>query len=116
MGRNGSPGQHLKAWAEAAGFNNVQHEVRKVPIGPWAKDKKMKQIGALHQINLTELLEAALLGLLVRVEGWTPEEVQVFMGQVRTDLKKKTVHLMQELYVLPFLCDLCWSDEADIGV
>jgi len=97
MGRSGSPGQHLKTWAEEAGFTNVQHEVRKVPIGPWAKDKKLKQIGALYQINLTELLEAALLGLLVRVEGWQPEEVQVFMAKVRTDLKKKSVHLMQEL-------------------
>ncbi|KAF2691045.1 S-adenosyl-L-methionine-dependent methyltransferase [Lentithecium fluviatile CBS 122367] len=100
MGRNGSPGQHLKGWAEAAGFTNVQHQIRKVPIGPWAKDKKLKQIGALYQINLTELLEAALLGLMTRVEGWSPDEVHVFMAKVRTDLKKKSVHLMQEFHVV----------------
>jgi len=41
MGREGSPGQHLKGWVEAAGFINVQHRVYKVPIGPWAKDKKL---------------------------------------------------------------------------
>jgi hypothetical protein len=51
----------------------------------------------LHLINLTELLEAALLGLLVRVENWKPEEVQVFVAQIRNDMKKKSVHLMQEL-------------------
>jgi hypothetical protein len=96
MGRSGSPGQHLKAWAEEAGFTNVQHEVRKVPIGPWAKDKNLKQIGAFHQVNLIEMLEAALLGLLVRVEGWTPEEVAVFTAKIKTDLKKKSVHLMQD--------------------
>jgi hypothetical protein len=53
----------------------------------------------LHLINLTELLEAALLGLLVRVENWKPEEVQVFVAQIRNDMKKKSVHLMQELWV-----------------
>lgn len=100
MGRHGSPGQHLETWAKEAGFTDVHHEVRKVPIGPWAKDKQLKQVGALHQINLTELLEAALLGLMVRVEGWTPEEVQVFTAKVRTDLKKKSVHLMQEYHVV----------------
>ncbi|PSN69549.1 S-adenosyl-L-methionine-dependent methyltransferase [Corynespora cassiicola Philippines] len=106
MGRSGSPGQHLKGWVEAAGFTNVHHKVYKVPIGPWAKDKKLKQIGALYLINLTELLEAALLGLLTRVEGWTPEEVQVFMAQVRNDLKKKSVHIMQEFHVV-------WAQRPD---
>jgi len=41
IGRNGSPGQHMKGWVEEAGFTNVHHEVRKVPIGTWARDKKL---------------------------------------------------------------------------
>lgn len=41
IGRNGSPGQHLKGWVEEIGFVNVHHEVRKVPIGTWARDKKL---------------------------------------------------------------------------
>jgi hypothetical protein len=48
-------------------------------------------------VNLEELLEAALLGLLVRVENWKPEEVSVFIAQIKAALKDKSVHLMQEL-------------------
>ena len=59
-------------------------------------DKDKKQIGALHRLNLEELLEAALLGLLVRVENWKPEEVNVFIAQIRTALRDKSVHAMQE--------------------
>ncbi|KAJ4319420.1 hypothetical protein N0V94_003924 [Neodidymelliopsis sp. IMI 364377] len=102
IGRHGSPGQHLKGWVEEAGFVNIHHEVRKVPVGPWAKDKKLwkKQIGGLYRVNLEELLEAALLGLLVRVENWKPEEVSVFIAQIRAALKDRSVHVMQEFHVV----------------
>lgn len=114
IGRHGSPGQHLKGWVEEAGFINVQHDVRKVPVGTWARDKKLvsaadtctritmltdcqKQVGGIFRVNLEELLEAALLGLLVRVENWKPEEVQVFIAQIREALRDRSVHLMEEL-------------------
>lgn len=41
IGRHPSPGKHLKGWVEEAGFINVRHEVRKVPIGTWARDTKL---------------------------------------------------------------------------
>ena len=56
-----------------------------------------KQIGGIFRVNLEELLEAALLGLLVRVENWKPEEVQVFIAQIKGALRDRTVHLMEEL-------------------
>ncbi|KAF3051989.1 hypothetical protein E8E11_010524 [Didymella keratinophila] len=100
IGRHGSPGQHLKGWTEEAGFVNVHHDIRKVPVGPWARDKKLKQIGGIFRVNLEELLEAALLGLLVRVEDWRPEEVQVFIAQIREALRDKSVHLMEEFHTV----------------
>jgi hypothetical protein len=48
---------------------------------------------------MNEIIEAALVALLTRVEGWKPEEVKVFIAQIRTDMKKKSAHMMQELYV-----------------
>lgn len=48
-------------------------------------------------MNLEELLEAALLGLLVRVESWKPEEVEVFIAQIKNALKDRSAHVMQEL-------------------
>lgn len=100
IGRHGSPGQYLKGWIEEAGFINVHHDIRKVPVGPWARDKKLKQIGGIFRVNLEELLEAALLGLLVRVENWRPEEVQVFIAQIREALRDRSVHLMEEFHTV----------------
>ncbi len=44
IGRNGSPGPHLKGWVEGAGFVNVEHKVFKVPVGPWARDKQLVRL------------------------------------------------------------------------
>ena len=48
MGRVASPGQHLRAWFEAAGFENITHTIIKLPFGPWPKDKAL----VCHTINL----------------------------------------------------------------
>jgi len=56
-------------------------------------------VGAVHFTSMTEVLEAALLGLLTRVEKWEPEEVKVFIAQIRADMRKRSIHIMQELYV-----------------
>ena len=40
-GRTASPGSHLEGWAREAGFENVNHKIYKLPIGPWPKDKHL---------------------------------------------------------------------------
>jgi hypothetical protein len=42
----------LKAWMEEAGFVNVVEKKMRVPIGKWAKDKKMKELGVWNQARL----------------------------------------------------------------
>jgi hypothetical protein len=56
-----------------------------------------KEIGALYFVLMNEVLDAALIGLLTRVEGWSPEEVKVFIARIRNDMRIRSVHLMQEL-------------------
>jgi hypothetical protein len=36
---------HLKGWMEEARFVNVVERKTRVPIGKWAKDKRMKELG-----------------------------------------------------------------------
>jgi hypothetical protein len=45
---------------------------------------------------MSGVLDTALSGLLTRVEGWQPEEVKVFIAQIRQDMKKKSAHMLQE--------------------
>ena len=39
-GREPSPGPLLEGWVKDVGFTNIHHEKVKLPIGPWAKDKR----------------------------------------------------------------------------
>lgn len=41
FGRDPCPGSKLEGWMKDAGYENVQHEKFRLPIGPWAKDKHL---------------------------------------------------------------------------
>ena len=41
FGRDPCPGSKLEDWMKDAGFENVQHEKLRLPIGPWAKDEHL---------------------------------------------------------------------------
>lgn len=41
FGRDPCPGPKLEGWMKDAGFEGVQHEKLRLPIGPWAKDKHL---------------------------------------------------------------------------
>ena len=55
-----------------------------------------KRIGAVNIVLMSKVLDTALPGLLTRVEGWMPEEVEIFIAQIRADMKKKSAHMLQE--------------------
>ncbi|KAJ0310364.1 hypothetical protein COL516b_002164 [Colletotrichum fioriniae] len=63
----------------AAGFVNLAHEVKKVPVGPWAKDDDLKKIGEYCRAAIYDGLHAITIGPFTRGLGWTPEEVEVFL-------------------------------------
>jgi hypothetical protein len=107
----------LKKSMEAVGFVNVRETVLKIPIGGWAKDKRLRQIGLLWQWNLMSGLSGFSLGLFHRVLNRTVEEIQVcgctatfsflraYVSQVslvktRQSLFDPSVHAYHKLYVV----------------
>ncbi|OLN81987.1 Demethylmenaquinone methyltransferase 5 [Colletotrichum chlorophyti] len=77
---------------KAAGFSNQVHDVKKVPLGPWAKDPDLKMIGRYSQAAVYDGLHAITIGPFTRGLGWTPEEVEVFLVQCRKDLLNPSIH------------------------
>ncbi|EWZ47505.1 hypothetical protein BFJ63_vAg12450 [Fusarium oxysporum f. sp. narcissi] len=75
-----------------AGFVNICHEIKKVPVGPWPKDSNLKMIGLYNRSVIYDGLYAITIGPFTRALGWTPEEVEVFLVKVRKDLKDPSVH------------------------
>ncbi|KAI9838376.1 MAG: hypothetical protein M1819_005644 [Sarea resinae] len=100
INRTASPGRHIKKWVEDAGFQNVQERVYKVPLGPWPKDPELKQIGSLNMLQFLDGLEAFSSATFTHVLGWSIEEVQVFLAQVRKDARQKGVHTLHRYNVV----------------
>lgn len=81
-----------KTWFQERGFRRVTQEVYKMPCGPWARDKKLKLIGAWEQHNLLGNLEGMTMRLFQKGLGWSEEEVVVFSAMLRRDLRDVRMH------------------------
>ncbi|KAL2207636.1 S-adenosyl-L-methionine-dependent methyltransferase [Sarocladium strictum] len=92
LGREPSPGPNIEGWMRDAGFTNIVAKTYKVPIGPWAKDKRLKDIGFCNLAQVLDGLEAFSLRLFCGVLKWKEEEVTVLLANVRKELKSGTVH------------------------
>ncbi|PGH10478.1 hypothetical protein AJ80_07521 [Polytolypa hystricis UAMH7299] len=98
MGRDPSPGPSIEPWMREAGFTNIVHKKYILPVGPWPKDKHLKMLGAYNHIMVSEGAEAFTLRLFIKVLGWSHEEVQVLLPQVKKELKNKKIHSYIELH------------------
>ncbi|KAF6822500.1 methyltransferase domain-containing protein [Colletotrichum musicola] len=76
----------------ATGFVNQVQDVKKVPAGEWPKREDLRMIGAYCKAVLYDGLHAVTIGPLTRGLGWTAEEVEVFLVDVRKDLLDSSVH------------------------
>lgn len=69
-------------------FKNQQ-----VPVSPWAKDPKLKKVGAIMQEIFSESLPAYSLALFTRVLGYSSEEVEKLMAQVKEEAQNRRHHI-----------------------
>ncbi|KAK5657495.1 hypothetical protein OQA88_3067 [Cercophora sp. LCS_1] len=100
IGREPNPGPQLQKWVEEAGFENITHEKFVVPLGPWPRDKKLKDVGMFNMANILGGLEAFSLRLFIGVLGWEKEEVLVLTSQVRKELKSIHVHAQIDFHIV----------------
>lgn len=106
--------RHLKQWMEDAGFVDVQEHVLKIPIGPWPKDLRLKQIGLFEQVNMTQGVNALSVMLFTRALKWSVEEVELFLMDVRKDVKDRRLHTYYNLCVLSTQSTISAVEKADI--
>jgi len=92
---------------QSAGFVDVQAHEEPTPLGPWPKDRRLREIGIF---NVHQFLEAAVdsysLALFTRLGGWTEAETQVLLSHVREEIKSNKMHVYTTWYVdcLPRSC------------
>nr|RBQ96681.1 hypothetical protein FVER53263_13418 [Fusarium verticillioides] len=96
-GRGMDSALKYKDQLEEAGFVDVNIVKRKWPLNRWPKDPKHKQIGTWAQQNTLDALAALSLAVFTRPDGqgglgWSKEEVEVFLTDVRKDIKNVNIH------------------------
>lgn len=91
-GRELTVGSRYKQWMIDAGFEDVHEITYKWPINQWPRDRKHKELGAWMLMNVLEGLQGFSLALMTRLLGMSKEEVEVFLVDVRKDIKDRTVH------------------------
>ncbi|KAI5803522.1 S-adenosyl-L-methionine-dependent methyltransferase [Peziza echinospora] len=81
--------KHMEKKLIAAGFEDVTASTHIWTIGPWAKDKKLKEIGKWGLQGMIDGLSAFSLALLTRVSGWKAAEVEKLCYDAKRELLSK---------------------------
>lgn len=86
------PSPRMAGWLEEVGFEDVEVQTKIVPVGPWPKDKRLKEIGLCF---LSQMLEGGMenysMGLFTKA-GWGATEVHAMLGLVRSEITNPKVH------------------------
>ncbi|KAL1840006.1 hypothetical protein VTJ49DRAFT_923 [Mycothermus thermophilus] len=86
--------KHHKQWMIEAGFENVEEKVVRIPIGPWAKDPALKELGRFEQLHMQMSVASHVPALFSRVFNWTPEQIQLLIEGVKREFRSKDLHLI----------------------
>ncbi|KAH8722783.1 S-adenosyl-L-methionine-dependent methyltransferase [Phaeosphaeriaceae sp. PMI808] len=84
--------QFLTTGLTRAGFVDARVFEFKLPIGPWAKQKRLRDAGLLQLSAMLEGIEGLSLKLYTFYAGWSLEELKVLLAKVRTELKDPGCH------------------------
>ncbi|KAH8654553.1 S-adenosyl-L-methionine-dependent methyltransferase [Tricladium varicosporioides] len=92
IGRPLDSAKTYKAELERVGFTDIVEVNYKWPMNRWPKDPKFKELGIWTCENLTSGLSGLSMALFTRILGMTPEEVEVYLVNVRRDMKNPKIH------------------------
>ncbi|KAF3767016.1 S-adenosyl-L-methionine-dependent methyltransferase [Cryphonectria parasitica EP155] len=77
---------------EEAGFVDIQEWELKAPVGGWPQDKKLKELGTWAQTSLLADIEGLVLFVANVINGWTREEVLVYIAHLRREVRSNKHH------------------------
>jgi hypothetical protein len=80
----------VEGWLKDAGFVNIKVDRMKVPIGPWPKDKKQKEVGAWNLLRWLTGLDGYYLRFLTSVLGWSSQEARAYIAGIRRGLRESS--------------------------
>ncbi|KAM7209654.1 S-adenosyl-L-methionine-dependent methyltransferase [Naviculisporaceae sp. PSN 640] len=82
------------------GYINVSERTLQIPIGTWPKNKVLKTVGLYWRTILLDGLQAIALGPFMRGLGWSREQVEVFLIQVRRAYHDNSCLMYMPLHII----------------
>ncbi|KAF4341197.1 demethylmenaquinone methyltransferase [Fusarium beomiforme] len=76
---------------EKAGFTDIKQWDSKVPLNPFPKDPKLKEIGQFGELFSTQDTEGLVL-FVASTLGWAPEQVHVYIAKFRKEIRDRRNH------------------------
>ncbi|KAL2142528.1 hypothetical protein VTI28DRAFT_1085 [Corynascus sepedonium] len=93
-------GGRLASMMREVGFVNVTERVLQIPLGTWPKNKVLKTVGLYWRTILTDGIQAIALGPLTRGCGWTREQVELFLVDVRKAYHDNSILVYMPLHIV----------------
>lgn len=100
IGRPPMSSVDMKRHLEVAGFVDVVINDYKQPFGPWAKDNKMKRIGAMMLMNAVTGWHAYGMAVFMRILGLPVKEAEKICDDAVKGSRNKNSHTYNFLYAL----------------
>lgn len=91
---------------EKAGFTEIHVHECKWPLGPWARDKQLKEAGTVNFAQWAAGMEGYAMHLLTKYgepQPWSKEEVMVYVAKVRSELANPRHHVYHRAQVSVFI-------------
>jgi hypothetical protein len=93
MGRPWPDLAFLKNLLENAGFEGVTTSVAKEPMGPWAKDPRLKRVGSMSLLNGETAFESYGMALFTRILGMDVDKVRKICENGLLAARNKNYHV-----------------------
>ncbi|KAL2682431.1 hypothetical protein Neosp_006882 [[Neocosmospora] mangrovei] len=100
FGRGAQSAKKYKQQMIDAGFVNVTEVIYRWPTNRWPADPYYKELGFWSCHNIAGELSGLSMALFTRALGWSSEEVEVFLTNVRTDMKDRRIHAWWPIHVV----------------
>jgi len=88
----------VKQLMEDTGYEDLVQVVYKWPLNRWPANRKMKEIGAWTHESTVSNLSGMSVALFTRALGWSSDELEVFLADVRKDMKNPKIHAYWPIY------------------
>ncbi|KAA8911371.1 S-adenosyl-L-methionine-dependent methyltransferase [Sphaerosporella brunnea] len=99
IGRPPASAEAMKKHLLDAGFVDVEVKTVREPLGPWPKDRKLKNIGAMVLMNCQTGFHAYGLAAFTRILGMTKEEADRICDNAYNAVRNKNYHCWCPIYV-----------------